>query len=230
MERKPADKDARPEPRQKDQKTLQKEDSEDDSDVEIAQISKVTPLSDPETSISGTIAVTLSTAGDSTGDTAGDSTGNAIGDSTSNEAGKPIQKHPVSQQAVLRVTALLTALTPLTLLIIAGNLTPAKQGLGTHQQLGLPPCSMLYLFGIRCPACGMTTSWSYFAKGNWIASINTNPGGFLLALLCIAIIVISVQVVRHGRLPSHRIQKGFTIAGVGILIVTLLDWVTRLQS
>ena len=183
-----------------------------------AQISKVTPLSHPKTSISGTVAVTLSTASDS------------AGDSTSNEAGKPIQKHPVSQQVVLRVTALLTALTPLTLLIIAGNLTPAKQGLGTHQQLGLPPCSMLYLFGIRCPACGMTTSWSYFTKGNWIASINTNPGGFLLALLCIAIIVISVQVVRHGRLPSHRIQKGFTIAVVGILIVTLLDWVARLQS
>ena len=89
---------------------------------------------------------------------------------------------------------------------------------------------MLSLFGIRCPACGMTTSWSYFAKGNWIASISTNAGGFLLALLCIAIIIISAQVVRNGRLPSARIQKGLTIAGVGILIVTILDWIARLQS
>ena len=180
----------------------------------IAQISRSTPLSPSETSVPSTTAAPPTTAVDSMGD----------------ETSKHCHRPPAAKQTALRVAALLTALTPLALLIVASNLTPAKQGLGTHQQLGLPPCSMLSLFGIRCPACGMTTSWSYFAKGNWIASISTNAGGFLLALLCIAIIIISAQVVRNGRLPSARIQKGLTIACVGILIVTILDWIARLQS
>jgi len=214
VERKPADKASAPEQCQTDPKSLQKRGSGEDSDVLLAQISKFTPISQPETFVPET--------------TADPPTMN--GDSAENKTGKPSQSSPAARQAGIRVAALLTALTPLTLLIIAGNLTPAKQGLGTHQQLGLPPCSMRYMFGIRCPACGMTTSWSYFAKGNWFASISTNAGGFLLALLCIAIIIISADVFRHGRLPSPRIQKSLTIAGAGIMIVTLLDWIARLQS
>ncbi len=129
----------------------------------------------------------------------------------------------------LRVTVACIALIPLTLLIIAGNLDPAEKGLGTHQQLGLPPCSLRLLAGIRCPACGMTTSWSYFARGNWLASINTNAGGFLLALLCILMTVLAAQVVRFGRLPSPRVQAWLTMSGAGVLAVTLVDWIIRLQ-
>lgn len=135
-----------------------------------------------------------------------------------------------SKRIGLRIIVGFLALIPLTLLIIAGNLNPAERGLGTHQQLGLPPCSLRVLAGIRCPACGMTTSWSYFARGNWLASMSTNAGGFLLALFCVAMIVLAAQVVRCGRLPSPRVQSWLTIAGGGILVVTLVDWIIRLQS
>ena len=130
---------------------------------------------------------------------------------------------------VLRLTFALVALVPLTLLIVAGTLKPAEQGLGTHQQLGLPPCSLRVLAGIRCPACGMTTSWSYFARGNWLASMKTNAGGFSLALLYILTIVPAAQVVRCGHLPSLRVQTWLTMAGAGALVVTLVDWIIRLQ-
>lgn len=129
----------------------------------------------------------------------------------------------------LRILAGFFALIPLTLLIIAGNLNPTERGLGTHQQLGLPPCSLRVISGIRCPACGMTTSWSYFVRGDWLASMSTNAGGFLLALLCVAMMVCAAQVVRCGRLPSPRVQTSLTMAGVGILAVTLVDWIIRLQ-
>ena len=135
-----------------------------------------------------------------------------------------------SKRIGLRIIVGFFALIPLTLLIIAGNLNPAERGLGTHQQLGLPPCSLRVLAGIRCPACGMTTSWSYFARGNWLASMSTNAGGFLLALFCVAMIVLAAQVVRRGRLPSPRVQTWLTMAGGGILVVTLVDWIIRLQS
>ena len=32
--------------------------------------------------------------------------------------------------------------------------------MGTHQQLGLPPCNFVTLTGYPCPACGMTTSFA----------------------------------------------------------------------
>ena len=130
----------------------------------------------------------------------------------------------------LRITVAFVALVPLSLLVIAGNLNPAEEGLGTHQDLGLPPCSLRVLAGIRCPACGMTTSWSYFARGNWLASMNTNAGGFLLALLSLLMIVLAAQVIHCGRLPSPRVQTWVTMAGAGVLIVTLVDWIIRLQS
>lgn len=75
----------------------------------------------------------------------------------------------------------------------------------------------------------MTTSWSYFAKGDWIASIQTNAGGFLLALLSIAVILCAAQVMRSGRFPSPRVQSWLTIAGASVLVVTLVDWVIRLR-
>lgn len=210
MERKSADSDGTSESLQKDQKTFPKRKKKGVAELAATQISDLSPLSQPETS--ATKSITTAEGPQNEGP-------------TENDRGQSVSKH-----IGLRFVALLTAFVPLTLLIIAGNLSPAQEGLGTHQQLGLPPCSMRVLLGVRCPACGMTTSWSYFAKGHWLDSINTNAGGFLLALLCIAIIVIAAHVIRCGRLPSPLIQKTLTMAGVAILIVTLLDWVARLQG
>ncbi|NBO19844.1 MAG: DUF2752 domain-containing protein, partial [Proteobacteria bacterium] len=41
-------------------------------------------------------------------------------------------------------------------------LTPDARGLGTHEQLGLPPCGFYLWYGLPCPSCGMTTSWPHF--------------------------------------------------------------------
>ena len=46
------------------------------------------------------------------------------------------------------------------LLAVARWLEPAASGMGTHQQLGLPACTTVTLFNVRCPSCGMTTSWA----------------------------------------------------------------------
>ena len=130
----------------------------------------------------------------------------------------------------VRLMALLIALLPITLLSVAGTLKPDQRGLGTHQQLGLPPCSLRFLVGIRCPACGMTTSWAYFAKGDWTASVSTNAGGFLLACLSMAVVLMAIPIIRTGTPPSVTVQTWLTYSLVGILLVTLLDWVARLQA
>ncbi|MCM2374140.1 DUF2752 domain-containing protein [Aporhodopirellula aestuarii] len=131
-------------------------------------------------------------------------------------------------QLRLRVAALLVMLVTLTPLGVARTLTPATQGLGTHQQLGLPPCSMRVLFSIRCPACGMTTSWSHWTRGQWISSFQSNTGGTLLAFLVPVIAFLAGRVLWTGRLPSTTTSYRIGWAIVAIGAITLSDWFIRL--
>lgn len=126
-------------------------------------------------------------------------------------------------------TALLAA-GLLALLAIARTLSPAVTGLGTHQQLGLPPCSMRVLFGMRCPACGMTTAWSHWTRGQWWMAAQANVGGCCLALLAVAVAVAAAQATWTGRLPSRRALTAFGWAIVGTGLVTVADWLVRLST
>lgn len=120
------------------------------------------------------------------------------------------------------------AATAITLLIVAGTLEPSRSGMGTHHQLGLPPCSLRMLAGIRCPSCGMTTSWAHFMNGNPIDSAKSNLGGMMLACFAIASAIIGARIAWTGRLPSNATQRNYTLALVGIAVVTLADWLARL--
>lgn len=61
-------------------------------------------------------------------------------------------------------------------------LTPSVHGHGTHQQLGLPPCGSVLLFGRMCPGCGLTTSWTALLHGEVSTSVRANLLGPLLYL------------------------------------------------
>ena len=67
-------------------------------------------------------------------------------------------------------------------LILAHSLRPSPSGVETHMQMGFQRCEFLARTHLPCPTCGMTTSFSYFAHGNLIASFFVQPMGFLLAL------------------------------------------------
>jgi hypothetical protein len=45
-------------------------------------------------------------------------------------------------------------------------LAPSPDHVGTHQQLGFPPCSFRAIFGLPCPGCGGTTSVCYMLHGD----------------------------------------------------------------
>lgn len=126
--------------------------------------------------------------------------------------------------------ALLTALFPIGLLFVARTLEPASRGYGTHQQLGLPPCTMQMLAGLPCPGCGMTTSWSYVTRGEVIASMKSNLGGFLLAIYSTAFAGVSLRMAVRGELPSLDIQRWLTITLLIIVGITFIDWLQRLLT
>ena len=68
-------------------------------------------------------------------------------------------------------------------LTIARVLSPSPNGLGTHQQLGLPPCFFHKLTGIPCPTCGMTTSFAHTVRLHFYEAFVTQPFGMLACVL-----------------------------------------------
>jgi hypothetical protein len=118
-----------------------------------------------------------------------------------------------------------------TLLGTAACLTPNRNGMGTHQQLGLPPCSMVQILGVRCPACGMTTSWAYLLNGQVFSSLRANAGGTLLGLAALAAAPWCLATALRGRwfwlVPR---DEWLLIVGLTIAAVTIVDWLLRVAG
>ena len=108
---------------------------------------------------------------------------------------------------------------------LAVSLTPDPDGFGTHQQLGLPPCSFQTMLGIPCPSCGMTTSFSHFVRGQWLSAAGANIGGLLLAVVCAAMLPWSFWSAARGELVGIRDPDSWLAWGVGVLTaVTVVNW------
>lgn len=101
---------------------------------------------------------------------------------------------------------------------------PAR--MGSHQQIGLPPCEFLVRFKKPCPACGMTTSFSLLMHGDFWNSFQANSIGtiFALALMGVAIL-LAVSLVR-GRYRWLRQAERWGLAGAGsFLVLMMIRWV-----
>lgn len=105
-------------------------------------------------------------------------------------------------------------------------LTPNPSGHGTHQQLGLPPCTIYYLTGRPCPSCGLTTSVSAILHGQFALAWRANPMGFLIvggALLVACNSLVALLWGRSVRLEGTR----STLLLLGLLTLWLLHGVVR---
>jgi Protein of unknown function (DUF2752) len=89
-------------------------------------------------------------------------------------------------------------------LVIAAWLTPNRQGYGTHTAMGMQACQWFAKTGIPCPACGMTTSFACFVRGQLIHSLYVQPMGFVLAALTCGTVWGALYVACTGR-PIYRL-------------------------
>ena len=103
-----------------------------------------------------------------------------------------------------RLLAAAVAGSCLAVLVIAAGLTPSPEGFGTHRAMGLAECAFLARTGLPCPACGMTTSFAWFARGNLQASVYVQPMGAMLAVLSAMAVWVGGYVAATGR-PLHRL-------------------------
>ena len=76
---------------------------------------------------------------------------------------------------------------------------PFGIGMGTHQELGLPPCGWQQHLGIPCPTCGCTTAVSYFAHAHPLKSFLTQPFGFAVALIATLLLPLTLWGIVTGQ-------------------------------
>lgn len=155
-------------------------------------------------------------------------------------AGSPTRQHPESRPTGAsplpaarlgrsgRIGLLIAALVVLAVLGIARWLRPDPSGFGTHQQLGLLPCTFRSITGYGCPSCGMTTAFAWFVRGRLDASWGTNPAGCLLAGACVAMVPWMLFGAASGRAWGVRsLDDAFLRLLVAAAAVTLVVWVGR---
>lgn len=124
-----------------------------------------------------------------------------------------------------RAIALALFLPQLAVLGVAVWLTPNPQGMGTHQELGLPPCGFLVATGYPCATCGMTTSFTWAAHGHLVKAFLTQPAGSVLCVMTMMVAIVSLYAMATGisLLPVWKFVWRPGFVGAMILMI-LMSW------
>jgi hypothetical protein len=117
------------------------------------------------------------------------------------------------------------------MLTVGLKLQPDPRGLETHRQLRLPPCGFLMTTGLPCPTCGCTTAVSNFAHGRWLTSFTTQPFGFVVGLLALALLPFTLMGMLTGRWfgPSmFFLQWYWRVWVYGGIAILALAWIYKI--
>ncbi len=136
---------------------------------------------------------------------------------------------PIKSERSRRLQALGLAISAVTLLCVAFFLSPSSEGVGTHQQLGLPTCGWILVADVPCPTCGMTTAWSYTVRGDLISAFRAQPMGMTTAIITVIVAIAALGTLFFGysyksllyRFPPSKII-------ILVIVVSLLSWVYKI--
>lgn len=139
---------------------------------------------------------------------------------------------PARLPLAARLTAAAVALGAAALLAVSAGLSPADEGHGTHEQLGLPACTWAVQFDAPCMTCGMTTAFSHAADGELAQSFATQPMGMVLAVLTAsafwlashAAVTGSTLVLLLGRALTVRLLAVLGGLGIAAWLYKLAVW------
>jgi len=116
-------------------------------------------------------------------------------------------------------------------LLIARFLRPSANGVGTHRQLGLPPCAFLHFTGFPCPSCGLTTSVAHAARLNFYESVITQPFGLVVFVSAALSIPLSIYFI-YRRVPWSALNRlrGGKPAIYSLIALFILSWLYKIAA
>lgn len=121
-----------------------------------------------------------------------------------------------------RVYAAGVAAVAVALLIVAARLTPNDRHMGTHRQLGLPPCGFVAMTGLPCPTCGMTTAFACVTRGHLRAALRAQVAGTFLAIGTAIAGVAAGFCLVTGRYPTlnwYRVDAARLVYWLALMLV-----------
>ena len=142
---------------------------------------------------------------------------------------RPIGGVPASESPIGgipdRLLAVATVGAALYLVVRLAGVRPDARGHGTHEQLGLAPCSWPIVYGVPCPTCGVTTAATHLIHLEPIAALATQPFGVFLAVLGLFVAALALWSLVRGRSFVERVARMpyGTLFGVAIVML-LLGW------
>lgn len=143
--------------------------------------------------------------------------------------GPLLLRTPVVRKTRGRVISAAILVACVALLTTAASISPDREGLGSHRQLGLPACSVVVLTGYPCPTCGMTTAFTFAVRGRFLSAFHAHPGGLCVALAVAGAGVVALVVLITGKrwaVNWYRVSPARVALG-GVLLV-LGGWVYKL--
>ena len=97
-------------------------------------------------------------------------------------------------------------------------LRPDARGFGTHQQLGLPPCSFEAVTRVPCPGCGLTTSFTSMAHLHVLDAFRAHLMGPLLFVLTLGVAALAPVGARRGWSVAGALSQPWLTAYLGVTL------------
>ena len=140
----------------------------------------------------------------------------------------PTQPAPFSERTSTLVSLVLGSGA---VLATAAWLQPAIEGHGTHQQLGLRPCTFLSITDYPCPMCGATTTFALMADLRILEALVNQPFAVGLFILTVGVFAISLAELIQRRARWTRILDRIALyechLALGFLVFMGLAWVYK---
>lgn len=133
------------------------------------------------------------------------------------QAAQPQASHGARPAVRLRLAGAALAAACASVLALAWWLSPSPAGYGTHEQLGMLPCSFLVKTGYPCPSCGMTTAVAAAVHGRVMESLRAQPFGVVLAgfLALLAAAGAAQALTGRAALAALRVRWWWFLAALG---------------
>ena len=139
----------------------------------------------------------------------------------------PVRESPAG--AVLdRGIALFVVLAAAAMVWMLSSAQPDARGYGTHEQLGMSPCSWPRAVGAPCPTCGVTTAATRLIHLDPLGALEAQPFGAALAVVGLALAALALwSLVRGGSFLLALTLLPYGSILRGLLVLLLGSWLYK---